>query len=444
MNHRNARLAVAAFAFFAASIIGISFVPQATPGLSFAPLHPDGIYKTGEKVGWTVQLPQGASAPAGKYTYTIKKNNFDKIQEGELDLATGPKAVSVTLNEPAMVYLQLDPPSAEGSRPRDPRGFVAGAAVEPTNLKPVVDRPEDFDAFWKAKIAALQKVPMNPVLTAKDGGRADIDYWTVTMDHVDGGHIQGQFAKPKTPGKHPALLQLQWASPPYPLEKIWINGYAAAGWMVLNIEPHDVLPDGSKEYYAGLPKELKNYTSIGQDDRDKNYFVKMYLADYRAVEFLASQPDWDGKTLVVMGTSMGGQQSLAVSGLNPKVTHVLVNVPSGADMNASLHGRQLGYPNFPTGNPKAMETARYVDVINFAPRIKARALVAMGFVDTVSPPAGIWTAFNLIPGKKEAAPMPESPHNNTATRAQQMPWTSRSNAWLNALLKGEEIPPPSR
>jgi cephalosporin-C deacetylase-like acetyl esterase len=39
----------------------------------------------------------------------------------------------------------------------------------------------------------------------------------------------------------------------------------------------------------------------------------MYLGDYRAVEYLASLPDWDGKTLVVMGTSMGGQQSLCVA-----------------------------------------------------------------------------------------------------------------------------------
>jgi len=55
----------------------------------------------------------------------------------------------------------------------------------------------------------------------------------------------------------------------------------------------------------------------------------MYLADYRAVEYLASRPDWTAKTLVVMGTSMGGQQSLAVAGLNPKITHLIVNEPAG-------------------------------------------------------------------------------------------------------------------
>ena len=442
MNHRKLRQVAVASAFVVASIVGFSRVPQSAPKVTFTPFHANAMYKAGEKVGWTVRLVEGSTPPTGKYTYTIKKNNFESLQSGELDLASGPKTIEITVSDPEMLYVQVTPPTIGGiAPPRDPRGFVAAAAVEPTMLKPVAPRPKDFDDFWKAKIDALNKVPMNPVLTPKDGGRPEIEYSTIVLDHVDGGHIQGQFAKPKTPGKHPAMLQLQWASPPYPLDKNWINGYAAQGWIVLNIEPHDVIPDAPREYYAALPAELKNYTSIGVEDRDKSYFVKMYLADYRAVDFLASQPDWDGKTLVVTGTSMGGHQSLAVAGLHPKVTHALVNVPSGCDLNASLNGRQMGYPNFPSNNPKAMATAQYVDVVNFAPHIKARTLVAMGFVDTVSPPAGIWTAFNQIPGPKEAAPMPESPHNNTATRAQQMPWTSRSSAWLNALLKGDPIPP---
>ena len=32
----------------------------------------------------------------------------------------------------------------------------------------------------------------------------------------------------------------------------------------------------------------------------------------------------------------------------------------------------------------------------------------MGFIDTISSPAGIWSAFNQIAGPKEAAPMPET------------------------------------
>jgi cephalosporin-C deacetylase len=237
------------------------------------------------------------------------------------------------------------------------------------------------------------------------------------------------------------MVIYQWASPPYPLQKSWVTDRAAEGWLVLNIEPHDVLPDAPPSYYRALPAELKNYGAIGQEDRDKCYFLQMYLADYRAVDYIASRPDWNGKTLVVNGTSMGGQQSLVVAGLHPKITHVVVEEPSGCDLNADQHGRQAGYPGFPSSNPKAVATAPYFDVINFASHIRATSLVAMGFVDTIAPPAGIWTAFNQIRGGKEVAPMFEAPHNNTATRAQQLPYTSRATEWLSALVKGQPIRP---
>jgi cephalosporin-C deacetylase-like acetyl esterase len=138
-----------------------------------------------------------------------------------------------------------------------------------------------------------------------------------------------------------------------------------------------------------------------------------------------------------MGTSMGGQQSFATAGLNPRVTALVVNVPSGADVTATLHGRAPSYPNWNVSAPEVRETARYFDAANFASRITARALVAMGFIDEIAAPTGIWAVFNQIKGPKEAAPMIDAPHNNLATPAQLRPFTARSAAWLDALVKGE-------
>jgi cephalosporin-C deacetylase-like acetyl esterase len=134
-----------------------------------------------------------------------------------------------------------------------------------------------------------------------------------------------------------------------------------------------------------------------------------------------------------MGTSMGGQQSLCAAALSRRVTAVIVNEPSGADSNGILHGRQTGYPNWPADSPEALRTALYFDTVNCAPGIRAPSLVAMGFTDTIAPPAGIWTAFNLIRAPKEAAPMVDSPHNNFATPEQQRPYTERAEQWLTAL-----------
>src|ERR1051326_3226617 len=91
-----------------------------------------------------------------------------------------------------------------------------------------------------------------------------------------------------------------------------------------------------------------------------------------------------------------------------------------------------------------METARYFDVVNFASRITAPSMLAMGFIDQVVPSIGIWTTFNQIRGPKEAVPMIDSPHNHQATPEQLRPYTTRSELWLDALRRGEKPPEPPR
>jgi cephalosporin-C deacetylase len=405
--------------------------------LTCTPYHQTGIYDVGEKVGWTVALPTGAPAPMGSYAYVVKKNNLEVLKTGELDLSSSTATIEATLDEPAMLYVQITPPAdaaGGGNVGRNGRsaGIALGAAVGPAKLQPSAPRPADFDGFWGAQLDALAQVPMNPVVTAGQTNKDDVELSTVQLDSV-GSHVQGYLAKPKGEGKFPAVAIFEWAGV-HALSPNTVTDRAAQGWLAFNVESHDMPPDQK----TGPPQ---NYQAVGNTDKEKSYFLQMYLRDCRAIDYLAGRPDWDGKTLLVMGTSMGGQQSLCVAGLHPKVTHLIVNVPAGCDTNGQLHGRQAGYPNWPTNNPKVAETALYFDPVNFAPRIKATSLVAMGFVDTIAPPAGIWIAFDQIKGPKEAAPMIDSPHNNLATSAQQRPYTKRAAEWLAALAKGEPVQP---
>jgi cephalosporin-C deacetylase-like acetyl esterase len=87
-----------------------------------------------------------------------------------------------------------------------------------------------------------------------------------------------------------------------------------------------------------------------------------------------------------------------------------------------------------------MHTALYFDPVNFASRIKAPVLAAMGFIDTTSPPAGIWTELNQISVPKEPLPVIESEHNNLTPQKEQN-WDARSKEVLSILLKGGEFKP---
>ena len=396
-----------------------------SPQLSVTPFKPTGIYDIGEKVGWTITPPAAVAHPATVYNYVIRKNNLDVISSGKIDLSSGRATIETVLNEPAMVYVQVREADATKGQ-----SINLGAAVAPSKLQPSAARPADFDDFWDGKLKALAAIPINPGLTTMETAVPDVELYTVKLDSV-GSQVQGYLAKPKREGKFPALVIYQYAGV-YALQTRTVTDRAAEGWLTFDVDSHDIPPD-----QATAPR---NYASIGNTDRETSYFLNMYLRDSRAIDYIASRPDWDGKTIVVIGTSMGGQQSLVTAGLNSRITAVLVNEPAGADMNGDLHGRKAGYPNWPSTDPKVMETSLYFDPVNFGRRIKAPTAAAMGFIDTIAPPAGIWTVLNQIPGPKEAIPMIESDHNNI-TPQKQGAWESRWRAVLTMILTGDSFVP---
>jgi cephalosporin-C deacetylase len=402
--------------------------------LTFTPYHASGIYDVGETVGWTVT--PGPVEPTYHYKWTIRRNNAVVLKEGNLDLSSGKDKIEITGDQPEMLYVAVEPaekPATGGNTGRNNGLYAVGAAVAPTRIGLSTPRPADFDSFWSEKLAEQAKIPIHPVLTQV---KSDVPGVEMNMFELDalGSKAHGYIAGPMTPGKFPALVLLQYAGV-YALNAGSVARRASEGWLVIDVDSHDKLPSDPS---GGVPR---NYQAIGNTDRETSYFLKMYLRDSRALDYLFTRPDWDGKTVVLMGTSMGGQQSLVLAGLSPeKITAVLVCVPSGADVDADLHGRKAGYPNWPSDDPKVMETALYFDPVNFASRIKAPVLAAMGFIDTTSPPAGIWTALNQIPGPKEALPMIESEHNNL-TPQKEHDWDARSNEVLEILLRGGRFAP---
>jgi cephalosporin-C deacetylase len=409
--------------------------------LTFTPDRESGIYGAGERVGWTVARPARSRAAANAaYEYTVRRNGGEVISTGRFDLRRGRARIETTLAEPAMVLVEVRPvvaDSAFGSRSTGGPGRVLlGAAVDPTGIRPAEPRPADFDSFWHAKVGELTAIPMDAELRRGESGREGVEFYTVRMRNVRGAHVHGQLARPVGEGPFPAMVLYQWASPPYPLQRSWVTDRAAEGWLVLNIQPHDVPADMPQAFYDALPALIKNYPTIGRHSRDESHFLQMYLADYRAVEYITTRPDWDGNTLLVTGTSMGGQQSFVAAGLHPSVTAMVVHVPAGADVAGTLHGRAQTYPFWEVSRPEVLKTARYFDVAHFASGIRAPSLVSMGFIDEITTPASIWSAFNQITGPKEAVPLAVAHHNHIATQEQQLAYTRRAAQWLEILVRG--------
>ena len=398
-----------------------------------------GVYQAGATVHWTVEWKGGTTVPAAHYL--LKSGGLTDAGQGDLTFSNNIATLESKFSQPNTLLVEVRWP------PENPTNRAVGGAVAvPEEIVPAAPPPADFDAFWRAELKELKKVPVAPVLEKADVGKPGVAYWKITMNNIRGTHIEGEIARPESGKKFPALLIVQWAGV-YGLQKSWVTDRAAEGWLALDIEPHDLPIDQPEAFYKErFAGPLKDYWSIGNDDRDTGYFLRMYLSCYRAVEYLKMRPDWNGKTLVVMGDSQGGQQTLMIAGLHPKdITAALALVPAGGDMLAPEAGRAPGFPrwyfNTEGGkNPdKVRETSRYYDTANFARHIKCPVLVGLGLRDEICPPSSVLAVVNEITSPKEVVILPKSGHQDE--RGTQAAYDRRRwSAWLPALRQGKPAP----
>ena len=403
-----------------------------------APDRSNGVYQVGETIHWTVTWKGESNAPAAHYT--LKSGGQTDVGQGDLNFTNGVAGIETTFAAPGTMLVEVKwPPENDTNR------AVGGAVAAPDQITPAAPPPDDFDAFWKAKLKELKKVPANPQLEPADSDKPGVAYWKIKMDNIRGTHIYGQIARPETGETFPALLIVQWAGV-YGLQKNWVTDRAAEGWLALDIEPHDLPIDESTNFYKDqFAGPLKNYWSIGNDDRDTSYYLRMYLSCYRAVEYLKTRADWNGKTLVVMGDSQGGQQTLMIAGLHPKnITAALALVPAGGDMLAPDAGRAPGWPhwyfNIDGKDPqKVREASRYYDIANFARHIKCPVLVGLGLRDETCPPSSVLAVVSQITSPKEVVILPKSGHQDEHG-TQSYYNQRRYSAWLSALRQGKPAP----
>ncbi|MBC7804652.1 MAG: acetylxylan esterase [Akkermansiaceae bacterium] len=419
----------AVFALFAA-------VPVWAQTVTVLPSKPGGVYAAGEKIVWNIGVAEDATGVVQSVHYRLKRGGGRVVAEGDTVLTGGAGRIETSPGEPMAYLMEVSTTGADGKAIR----VFGGAAVEPTKIKPSAPRPKDFDAFWKAKLAELAAVPMNPVVTAGDSGREGVEYGQVKLGNIGGATVHTQLARPKTGTKFPAIIVLQWAGV-YGLPKQNVTGYAAKGWLALNVMAHDLPLDESPEFYKKQNETtLRDYINIGNRSRDTSYFLRMILGCYRASEYLMSRPDWDGRILVASGTSQGGLQSIALTGLQPKVTAMTVNVPAGCDHAGVPDGRGVSWPYYAvTGSDKAvLQTSSYFDAIHFASRIRVPSLIGVGLLDQTSAPSGVFAMANQIPVAKEMVILPLSDHQGQG--GFQTPYYQRADAWLSDLQKGKSVP----
>jgi cephalosporin-C deacetylase-like acetyl esterase len=359
--------------------------------------RPEAVRKPGEKMVFRVSLTEDSTPVSGKKLKWERTGDDGKKQSGEAVSASEPLLIETSIESPGFTRVIVTALGDDGNPIKDEKGkeikFEGGAGCELGKLESVPE-PKDFDAFWARQKEKLAKVPVKATLAEVPSKSPDIQVFDMRIDCAGGKPVSGYLCKPKdaAPKSLPALVSFRGygvgsASPvPQP------------GKITLQINAHGIENGREPEYYKKLQDgELKGYAFSKEENSDpeKSYFNGMMLRVMRALEYVKSLPEWDGKNLAVSGGSQGGLQSLTAAGLDSSVTQCVAGKPWCCDLGGVTLGRLKGW------RPDWTEALGYYDPVNHAKRIKCETIISSGLGDYVCPPSGLTVLYNNIKAPKK-------------------------------------------
>lgn len=380
-----------------------------------SPNKADWTYALGEEASFEVTvLKHQVPVENATVTYQIGLEKMPPTQSGEVTLSSGSAVVGkkASLDAPGFLRCEVRV-TVDGA---DYRGF-ATAAFAPESIQPTQQLPDDFWAFWNTAKAEAAKIPMDAELTLlPERGTETVDVYEVNIQHYAvGTRLYGILARPKKPGKYPAVLQVPGAGiRPY----AGLIELAEKGLITLQIGIHGIPVTYETTLYNNLGSgALRGYQFFNMDDRDRYYYKRVYLGGVRAIDFIHSLPEFDGNNLAVWGGSQGGALSIITAALDDRVKYLASFYPALSDLTGYFHGRAGGWPHmFNEANAPYMATedkiavSAYYDVVNFARSVNVPGFYSWGYNDETCPPTSYYAAYNQINAPKELYLVQETGH----------------------------------
>lgn len=394
------------------------------------PDHADWLYKPGEKARIDVQLLKYGIPRDGVVEYELGQDLLPADKKGTVTLKNGKATIDMgTMSAPGFRDCRLSC-TLDGVTYRHHIKVGFGA----DRIKPYTDMPDDFDSFWQGELDRLADVPLSYTMQPAPQYTTDDFECSLVKLKVNkaGKSIYGYLFIPRDakPGSCPVVLCPPGAGVKTIKDPLRHRYYAENGCIRFETEIHGLNPELSdaqfKEISTALSGGENGYLNNGLDDRDNYYMKHVYLGCVRALDFLTSLPQWDGRNVIVQGGSQGGALALVTAGLDKRVTASVANHPALSDMAGYLKGTG-GYPHFNRQHnmltPEKVKTMAYYDVVNFARRITAPVHMTWGYNDNTCPPTTSYAVYNVITAPKDALITPINEHwTSEATERDHLTW----------------------
>lgn len=378
--------------------------------VSVTPDHKDWNYKLNETANFEVNVRKSGTLldnvlidyEAGPVMYPDVKRSIT-LKDGTLHLKG-------TLNRQGFYRVKV----VAHVNGKDYEGLCT-AGFAPEKIQPYAKCPDDFDDFWKKALEEARRNELNPTMKLlPDRCTKDDNVYEVSfVNNRPNSRIYGILSVPKAQGHYPALLRVPGAGVrPYPGDT-----YTASGkCIVLEIGIHGIPVTLDQTVYDRLlDGALNGYWDTNLEDPNKNYYKRVITGAVRSVDFIASLPEWDGKTLGVTGASQGGFLSIATAALDSRVTFFAAIHDAMCDYEAETKGIAGGWPHYfynQKADVKRIEGSRYYDGVNFAKRLRPSQVCwfSFGYNDEVVPPTSSYGLYNIVKAKKSLTVYPMTGH----------------------------------
>ena len=378
------------------------------------PDHADWNYKVGETARFKVSVLKSSMLldnvrvdyEAGPVMYAREKKSV-VLKRGEL-------SHSGSLRKPGFYRLKVK--AHVDGRTYD---GLCTVAFSPEKIVPFAQTPENCDAFWQAAMVEARKNDLNPTMRLLPERCTQYNnvYEVSYVNNRWNSRMYGILSVPSAPGRYPALLRVPGAGVrPYGGDTYTAPGRA----IVLEIGIHGIPVTMEQKVYDDLlAGALHDYWNVNLVDPERNYYKRVVTGAVRAVDYVASLPQWDGKTIGVTGASQGGFLSLAVAALDKRVTFLAVVHDAMCDYEAELNRVAGGWPHYfhqeTEENAGAdlssrVKGARYYDGVNFARRVTVPGWYSFGYNDEVVPPTSAYGLYNTVKAPKQLSVYQQTGH----------------------------------
>lgn len=374
------------------------------------PDHQDWNYKVGENAGFIVQvLKSGTLLDNVKVDYEAGPVMYPDVKKQDVTLKDGSMHWTGSMAKPGFYRLKVTA-HVDG---KDYDGLCT-AGFSPFEIKSNADCPADFDQFWSHALSEARKVSLDPTrVLLPERCTKDVNVYEVSFQNIrQGSRTFAILCVPVKPGKYPALLRVPGAGVRPYAGDVWT---ASQGAITLEIGVHGIPVTMKQSIYDDLANgALNGYWEANLDDRDKMPYKRIFVGAVRAIDYIASLPEWNGTSLGVTGSSQGGMLSLVCAALDKRVTFYGAVHAAMCDHTASLKGIACGWPHYfyrvDNPDPKKVKVSGYYDGINFAKRITCPGWFSFGYNDEVVPPTSAYATYNTIKAPKKLSLYQQTGH----------------------------------